>query len=305
MNKLLSLVILVLFTGSGIFAQEYKTIIYFKNDSIQLELDLFVPKVSVSKTPLMIFVHGGGFASGDRTSGHTFCKYAAEHGVAAASITYTLYMKGKDFGCKGILTEKIKAMKIAANQLWQATFFFCKNSNQFNIDTTQIFIGGNSAGAETSLHAAYWDRKVMAIYPNRLSSTFRYAGLIGGSGAIMDLNLMKPSNLIPIFLSHGNCDPMVPYATAAHRSCDTDASGWLMLFGSYSIYNHLIGYGASVLLYTYCGGGHEFSDDLFRNKPEAVLDFVRQCLTKVKFQEHHAFATGKSCEQALEYNLCK
>ena len=222
-------------------AQDYKTLTYFVNDSTKLELDLFIPKTkSVGKTPLLIHVHGGGFSGGQRQDGHTLCKEAAKNGYAAATITYTLYMKGKNFSCNGILTEKVKAFQIAANQLWQATLFFIKNGDKYNVDADKIFISGSSAGAETVLHAAFWDRNLMALYPEKLSNDFKYAGMISGSGAIMDINLITKKNLVPVMLFHGSCDPVVPYGTAAHHLCPTDSSGWLMLFGSHSIYNRIV-----------------------------------------------------------------
>ena len=46
-----------------ITAQEFETHTYFSNDSIELKLDLFLPKKNQNTpTPLVIFVHGGGFS---------------------------------------------------------------------------------------------------------------------------------------------------------------------------------------------------------------------------------------------------
>ncbi|WP_116789912.1 alpha/beta hydrolase [Flavobacterium psychrotrophum] len=301
--------ILAFFTLSFASAQDYKTITYFVNDSAQLQLDLFLPKTAKKsklkeKTPLLIHVHGGGFAVGTREWGHTVCREAAKNGIAAASISYTLYMKGKKFSCDGILTEKVKAFQIAANQLWQATLFFIKNSETYNIDTSKIFISGSSAGAETVLHAAFWDRSLMNLYPTRLPDSFRYAGLISGSGAIMDLNLITKKNVLPIMLFHGSCDPTVPYATAAHHLCPTNSSGWIMLFGSYSIYNHILGLNGNTHLYTYCNGGHEYSDELFGKQPTETITFIKQVLAGQKMQSHTIISTGKICTKG-EYNFCE
>ena len=79
-------------------AQEFETQTYFTNDSIQLDLDLFMPKkLSNVPTPLVIFVHGGGFSDGDRSHGHQLGKYLAKQNIALASISYSLYMKDKNF----------------------------------------------------------------------------------------------------------------------------------------------------------------------------------------------------------------
>ena len=105
-------------------AQDFQTHTYFTNDSISLDLDLFLPDLNSSeKTPLVIYVHGGGFKNGDRKGGHKLAKYLIGHNIACASITYTLYMKDKSFSCDGILSEKIRAIQIAASQLWNATAY--------------------------------------------------------------------------------------------------------------------------------------------------------------------------------------
>lgn len=273
--------------SSSINAQEFQTLNYFKNDSTSLDLDLFLPKVNnVKKVPLIIFVHGGGFSGGDRKAGHTFGKFLASKGYACASISYTLYMKNKDFGCNGILSEKVKAIRMAASDLWAATTYLIDNSTKLNIDTAKIFIAGSSAGAETVLHAAYWDYKTMNLFENTLSTTFKYAGVISGAGAIMDLNLITSKNLIPIMLFHGDADPTVPYKTAAHHYCTCDSPGWLMLFGSYSIYNHIVGLNSNVQLTTFCGGDHRYNNYYMTTDIQTVVDFLEKVNAGSKFQIH-------------------
>jgi len=286
-------------------AQKMQTITYFQNDTLKLELDLFLPeKASSAKLPLLLYVHGGGFSGGERTHGHNICKYLAQNGYATATITYTLYMKGKKFSCDGQLPEKIKAFQFGANDLWLATSFFIKNSTKYNIDISKIFIAGSSAGAETTLHAAFWDFNTMNLYKNTLPEGFKYAGMISGSGAIMDLNLITEKNLIPIMLFHGNSDVTVPYGTAAHHYCKTDATGWLMLFGSYSIYNHIKELNGSTALYTFCGGGHEYSGTLFEKDQQYILNFLNDVIAGKKFQNHVIIPTGKKNDKSTAYKFC-
>lgn len=268
-------------------AQDFKTFTYYSDDSLQLELDFFSPvQQNGEKKPLVIFVHGGGFSAGDRTAGYALSKYLADRGIAAATISYSLYMKGKDFGCNGILSEKVKAIQIAANQLWLATHFFIGNQEKYQIDTTNIFIAGSSAGAETVLHAAFWNRNVMGIYPQKLSGSFRYAGLISGAGAIMDLNLIQPENLIPVMMFHGDADPLVPYETAAHRYCPPNSPGWLMLFGSKSIYNYIVKINGTVELISYKSGGHEIAGAHFFQDQQPVFDFIQSVIEGQHAQRH-------------------
>ena len=273
-NRICLLIILVV---NVIGAQDYQTHTYFKNDSIQLDLDLFVPKqFSDAPTPLVIFVHGGGFSSGDRSHGHQLGKYLANQNIALASISYSLYMKDKNFGCNGILSEKIKAIRLAVNELWEATSYLIEKSDQINIDPTKIFIAGSSAGAETILHASYWDRNQMKWFTPNLLPNFKYAGIISAAGAIMDLNLIKDENKVPTLFFHGDSDLLVPYKTAAHHFCKPDATGWLMLFGSYSITRHLESLDGVAHLVTFDGGQHPFAGEYIDNHEETIHSFIKK-----------------------------
>jgi len=283
-NVILIVLHLVMAIGS---TQEFETLTYFENDTISLELDLFLPPIKDSaKTPLVIYVHGGGFSTGSKKGGHLLAKHLVENNIACASIDYTLYMENKDFGCNGILAEKIKAIQIAANQLWHATAFLIEQQDQFHIDAKNIFIAGSSAGAETVLHAAFWDRKQMQLFEPKLAPDFLYKGVISGAGAIMDLNLITTQNHIPLFVFHGDKDPLVPYGVAAHHYCNPNAPGWLMFFGSHAIANHIQELGGTSRLMTYVGGNHSIAGEHFYKKQEAVVNFIANVLDDKRFNEH-------------------
>jgi predicted esterase len=285
--RLTLITLVVLCSQTFIHAQDYETNTYFENDSLTLKMDLFLPEEpSSSEVPLVIYVHGGGFSSGDRTAGHNLGRKLIKNDIACASITYTLYMKDKSFSCNGILSEKIKAIQIAASQLWHATDYLIKNSEQFQIDTSEIFIAGSSAGAETVLHAAYWNRSEMQLYSQALNPEFQYAGVIAGAGAIMDLNLITKENNIPMMFFHGDEDPLVPYATASHHYCPPNSSGWLMFFGSYSIAQHLDKLDGIYQLTTFKGGDHSFAGAYFYQNQQPVVDFINRILDGEQFMEH-------------------
>ena len=293
--RLTALLIFCFLSLSMIHAQNYETYTYLENDSLTLELDLFLPEnLSQDGVPLVIYVHGGGFSTGNRTSGHNLAKHLVENNIACASITYTLYMKDKSFGCDGILSEKVKAIRIAASQLWHATDFLIKKSQQHHLDTSRIFIAGSSAGAETVLHAAYWDRSSMQLYGRVLPKEFEYSGVIAGAGAIMDLNLITKENKLPMMFFHGNEDPLVPYATASHHYCPPHSSGWLMLFGSYSIAEHLREINGTYSLTTFQGGNHSYAGAFIYQNQQPVVDFITRVLAGEKFREHRLIDVKRS-----------
>jgi dienelactone hydrolase len=280
---------------SLVHSQNYETYTYLENDSLTLELDLFLPgNPSQEDVPLVIYVHGGGFSTGERSSGHSLAKHLVDNNIACASITYTLYMKDKSFGCDGILPEKVKAIRIAASQLWHATDYMIQKSEQHHLDTSRIFIAGSSAGAETVLHAAYWDRSSMQLYGRGLPNEFEYSGVIAGAGAIMDLNLITKKNKIPMMFFHGDEDPLVPYATASHHYCPPQSSGWLMLFGSHSIAEHMKQLNGSYSLITFRGGDHSYAGAFIHQNQQPVVDFITRVLAGEKFREHRLIDVKRS-----------
>ncbi|MWB94661.1 carboxylesterase family protein [Flavobacterium sp. GA093] len=300
------LLFFIVLISNSMKAQEIKTMTYFQNDTIKLELDLYLPeKKSNEKIPLILFAFGGGFSGGERTNEKEFGIFMAKNGYAVASISYSLYMKGKDFGCGGILTEKIKAIQIGVSDMWQATSFLIENANKYNLDTSKFFISGISAGAEIGFHATFWDYKLMNLYKSNLPQNFKYAGFIGGSGAIQDINLITKENAIPMLLAHGNDDKTVPYGAGSHRSCPTNASGWLILFGSYAVYKHMNDLHKNIELITFCGGGHEFSGYLFHEGQQYVLDFVNALLKGKKFESHLIIPSGKKSASSGKYLFCE
>jgi poly(3-hydroxybutyrate) depolymerase len=286
-------------------ANAFRTLTYYEKDSVKLQLDLFVPKPKPNtgtpaqlKRPLLIYVHGGGFAAGDRSESHRLGQLLAGEDVVVATIDYTLLPPGKSFGCNGQLADKVRAIQVAASQTWLATAFFLRQTEAMGIDSTQIFLAGASAGAETVLHAAFWDRSIMSLYGRRLPPTFRYAGVISGAGAIMDLNLIRVDNQIPVMLFHGTDDPLVPYGTASHHFCPPNASGWLMLFGAKSIYEHLVRLNGHSHLLTYCGAGHDIAGRHFGGDYQPVLAFIREVIAGTKTRYHRIIpsVTGRICE---------
>ncbi|KAF2514272.1 carboxylesterase family protein [Flavobacterium foetidum] len=283
MKKLLLLFIVLVF--NTIQAQEVKTLTYFQNDTLKLDLDLYLPKKKAGqKIPLIMFAFGGGFSGGERTSEKDFGKFMSENGYAVASISYSLYMKDKDFGCGGILKEKIKAIQIGVSDMWLATGYLIGNAAKYNLDTSKIFVSGISAGAEIGFQASFWNYKTMNLYKNNLPATFKYAGFVGGSGAVVDTKLITKTNAIPMLLAHGSKDATVPYAKGSHRSCAENASGFIILYGSQAVYNHMLGLQRDIQLITFCGGGHEFSGYLFHEGKKQVLEFVNNVVKDKKFQ---------------------
>jgi len=68
-----------------------KTLVYASRDGTDLLLDLYLPANPIRRPiPVIVFVHGGGWSGGTRTTGPDFKRYFAQDGFAMASIEYRL-----------------------------------------------------------------------------------------------------------------------------------------------------------------------------------------------------------------------
>jgi hypothetical protein len=215
-------------------------------------------------------------------------------------------MKGKSFGCNQPTPNKINAFLQAGYDLSRATRYLIQNSERFGIDTTKIIIMGSSAGAETVLHAAYWDAVKKDKDETFLSNEFKYAGVIGMAGAVTTLDLITKENAIPTQLFHGTCDKLVPYESAAHHYCSVESPGFLILHGSYSIYNHLVELKKPCYLITTCNGGHELAGDPMAINVKEIIDFIyHDVLNSQHRQIHIVVESGKEdCPQIKSISPC-
>jgi poly(3-hydroxybutyrate) depolymerase len=283
----------------------FKTLTYLESDSLSLELDYFQPDSCIEDAPLVIYLHGGGFSGGERTNGHEFCHFLANNGIPAATITYTLYMRGKNFGCDGILSKKVKAIQMAAYHSMIATQYFIQNAEEIGIDTNKIFLAGASAGAEAVLQAAYWDTTAVNFFPNVLSPCFKYAGVISGAGALLDINMINERTKIPAICFHGTCDPLVPYHIAPLHYCSQISSGYMMMFGGLAIYERLTDLNETVQLMSYCGVGHKHAGTpFFGREKNTVLEFIQQTSRGERFNVHRVFQNGEECNLGQDFVFC-
>lgn len=123
----------------------------------ELKLDLYKPNGDrARKRPALIWVHGGGFANGDKARGPSpaMADYYARRGYVTASINYRLL---SDDGCTGagtIPADCYAAAIEATHDAQAAVRWFRVNARKYRIDKARIGIGGESAGAIISCGVA-------------------------------------------------------------------------------------------------------------------------------------------------------
>lgn len=282
MQKLLFILLLIIslsgsaqdrFTQDIFQLKNTETTTYAKKDGENLKLDIYQPaQDTVQNRPIIIFMHGGGFAGGTRTNPNEvkFAKAAAKKGYVAVQISYRLTRKGQSFGCDYVAEGKMETFKLAAEDFIDAVNFMVQHKDKYRIDTSKIIVGGSSAGAEAVLNAVYNERLMfddLSRYQN-----FDFAGVFSLAGALVDVRYITEENAVPAVFFHGTDDNLVPYATAPHHWCDRDQPGYIILDGSKTITKKLKELDTSYMLYSFNGGKHEHSGMPFDYLPE-VFDF--------------------------------
>ena len=137
-------------------------------------LDLFIP--DGSDWPIMIFVHGGGLASGDkslRVGGDdvygNIGRFYASEGIGVAVINYRLQ--------PGV------SWREQVDDVARATAWIFANAEEYGGDPNRIFIAGHSAGAHLAARIAL-DSKALGQFG---LSPCILSGIIAVSGAGFDL----------------------------------------------------------------------------------------------------------------------
>jgi acetyl esterase/lipase len=266
-------------------AEAAETQTYAVIDGEELKLDIYRPKNDTARSrPLIVFMHGGGFAGGTRTNEAEikFAQAAAKRGYVAVQISYRLTRKGQSFGCDYEASGKIETFQKAAEDFLAAVDFMLRYHKKYGIDTSQIIVGGSSAGAEAVLNAVY-NRALIFEKPAKYKD-LQFSGVFSLAGAILDARYITKENAVPGVFFHGTDDNLVPYASAPHHFCDPADPGYLILDGSKTITDKLKDLDSSFMLYSFEGGRHEYSGMPFQYLEEVFDFFNRVFLNREKLQ---------------------
>ncbi|MFD2516474.1 alpha/beta hydrolase [Salinimicrobium flavum] len=238
---------------------EVQTEVYATKAGEDLIVDLYKPEKSKEKTPLILFMHGGGFSGGSPKNPQEvkFARIAAAKGYTVGLISYRLTRKDQSFGCDFEAEGKIETFKFAAEDFMDAVAFMKNNSEKFSIDPDKIIVGGSSAGAEAVLNAVY--NPELMFQDSEKYRDIKFSAVISLAGALVDVRYLTQENVVPGIFFHGTADNLVPYGSASHHYCENEQPGYLILDGSKSIVQKLEELETSFLLYSFEDAGHEIS----------------------------------------------
>lgn len=236
----------------------------------QLEFDFYRAEDARGNLPLVVYVHGGGFSTGERNSKGIiyFAKRLAQRGYAVAAVSYRLTMKDVGFDCDVTAEQKKAAFDNASHDVMMAVKHILNYNAKFQINEQKVILVGSSAGAEAVLNLAY------SYDYGSVRTGFRFAGVISMAGAVANLEDISVASAIPTQLFHGTGDALIPYSTGPHHYCDSKESGFLMLYGSAPIAQRLKGLGVPYYLYTITGGSHSWAGTPLNKCFTEILDFL-------------------------------
>ena len=230
---------------------EYKDLAYGSVSSSQ-KLDLYLPERDDKNVGLIVFIHGGGWQSGDKKELTETAKgVTRDFGYATASLNYRM------LGEKATYKEMLEDIQAALALIKQKA-----QENGYTIKCCGLI--GYSAGAHLSLLYAYKNRDVSPIPieyvsslagPTDLTDPNFYqneglAALLGGVSGVSGLTADNRDNYSaellaasPVFyvdanvpktvLCHGTADDIVPYSNAqilSQKLSDAGASYMLITF---------------------------------------------------------------------------
>lgn len=200
----------------------FKTLSYSKFDGDNLTLD-FYQSLKGRSSPCVIVVHGGSWSSGDSQQLPELNARLTEIGFNVASISYRL-------APKYISPAPVEDIRNAMEYLRS-------RASELNVDTTNFFLLGRSAGSQIAMMAAYTlndpnIRGVVDIYgpadmvwgysipssPLIMDSRKVMEDYLGGTYDSVPQNYVASSPVeavnrtsVPTLIIHGKNDPLVAY----------------------------------------------------------------------------------------------
>jgi len=243
-----------------------------RNGTTPLLLDIYQPDDSCpANRPTVLFIHGGGFIFGDKTSPDIVRLAEAVNGkdMNFVSIQYRL------FGDEPVLSPPFQAIAeeflpstpvtdllllepavAATEDTVTALTWMQANADAFCLDTDNLAFWGSSAGSITALQVAYGLNEFGITRPEPKVVIDYWGDLFRDS----DIEFRDA----PLFILHGNDDDIVPYEGALELEAQATEVGVPFAF------------------YTVEGGGHAFDEiDIF-NLEANGLTLIDQTVTFIE-----------------------
>lgn len=141
---------------------EIRDVVYTTRDGTPLHFDAAVPATWSPDRPTIVYVHGGGWNSGTRTTYHQGMRQMARLGWVAVSVEYRLGEAGTFPG--------------AALDVTDAVNYLTRNARAWGIDRDAIVLAGDSAGGNLAQLVGTWGTSA-ADRPVDVAGVVAWSGL--------------------------------------------------------------------------------------------------------------------------------
>lgn len=290
------IVFLLFIVASNLNAQDrYRSEIFTSIDSVtnieygkaenikglkeKLLLDIYMPNIqldSTKKRPVLLFIHGGGFQNNSKNGAFSnlLCQSFAKRGYVSVSIDYRLGIENNKSN-----SDYAAALYRAQQDGKAAIRYLRKYADLYNIDTSQIFITGSSAGSKTCLAIAYMDEEEVPKTIDQLkwgnlegsSGNEGYSskvnGVINNWGALINFKWIKQGD-VPLFNVSGTEDKTVAY--------DSSFEYHGFKYGPYTLFEHCLQVGVSTGWRPFYGTGHTLDNK--KNKQDSAIQSISNWL---------------------------
>jgi pectinesterase len=151
---------------------ELKDAVYYALENRELHADIFFPSTrKETKIPAVVLIHGGGWASGNKSHLVPMSQMLAAIGYFAATVEHRLSPEAKYPAAIRDLKTFVKWLKL--------------NAEKYNVDTSRIAVLGCSAGATlatfigvTAQHPAFGSHKINAKVSDRVQAIINIDGIV-------------------------------------------------------------------------------------------------------------------------------
>lgn len=240
--------------------------------------------------PLVVAIHGGGWAGGDKAELAAFCDFLAKKGYAVASINYRLSLptNGLCWDTDLDSIRMVRAVFRAVQDAKAAVRFFRAHAAEYRIDTSNVFVGGVSAGAFTALGVGYlnfederpgacgaqpqlgnWfgnlyfpDMGSIEGYGGNPGFSSAVRGVLNMSGGLLDLAALDGPDDPPLVSFHGTADNVVPFGYGCVLQAVIDANIFhhcIPVHGSSPVQQYAASLGMDAQLFAFPNGGHGYA----------------------------------------------
>lgn len=232
----------------------------------------------LTRYPVMVYIHGGGFVAGDKKYRRSLATWYASMGMFVVNINYSLSAEYQ-------FPQAVKECTEAIN-------FVFSNAEKYNLDKSKVFVGGDSSGAYLASMTACMSYRSDLQLGLKVKPIGKLAGVILNCG-LYDLETAM-SNKTPFDLCGSIC-----YDYTGVKVSDIK---------NYEYYHYLSpinfvseGHPESLVIYAkqdiFCKGQSEAYIGRLKEHSVPVVDFYSDSM-----MENHCFCLNWSSKKGAEAN---